>query len=159
MSATTKILCLGNSLLADDGLGPAVAERLRGLQLPDVEVVETAESGFYLLDHILNCARLVVVDAISSRSAPPGTIHCLREEDARGAPGGSPHYVGLFEVLETARRMHLPAPDNVQVLAVEVEDLLTIGGAMTPAVRAAVPAVVGRVRQALALPISAPALA
>jgi len=151
MPGTTKILCLGNALLADDGIGPAVAEELRRLKLPDVEVVETAESGFYLLDSVLNCVRLVVVDAISSRSTSPGTVHCLREADVRGAPGGSPHYVGLFEVLETARKLCMPAPSDVQVLAVEAEDLLTIGGPMTPHVRDAVPVVVARIKEMLSV--------
>ena len=150
---TTRVLCLGNALLADDGLGPAVAEQLRRLRLPDVEIVETAESGFYLLDHILNCARLVVVDAISSRGAPAGTIHCLGETEARGGRGGSPHYVGLFDVLETARQMKLHAPDEVLIFAVEAEDLLTIGGSMTPRVRAAVPQVIARIRELLAVPV------
>ena len=152
MPASTKILCLGNSLLADDGLGPAVAEKLRRLRLPGVEVVETAESGFYLLDSVLNCKRLIVVDAITTRSVPPGTIHCLGEAEARGSPGGSPHYVGLFEVLETARQFRLALPSDVQVLAVEVEDLLTIGGAMTPHVQEAIPHVVARIRDLLSVP-------
>lgn len=151
MSATTKILCLGNSLLADDGLGPAVAEQLRRLHVPHVEVIETAESGFYLLDHVLDCSRLIVVDAITTRHSPPGTIYSLREAEARGSPGGSPHYVGLFDVLETARQMGLAAPAELLVLAVEVEDLLTIGGAMTPHVREAVPAVVARIRDLLSV--------
>ena len=152
MPPATKILCLGNSLLADDGLGPAVAEKLRRLRLPDVEVVETAESGFYLLDSVLNCKRLIVVDAITTRSAPPGTIHCLSEAEARGSPGASPHYVGLFEVLATARHLSVAVPSDVRVLAVEVEDLLTIGGAMTPNVEEAIPQVVSRIRDLLCVP-------
>ena len=151
MPPATKILCLGNSLLADDGLGPAVAEQLRRLKLPDVEVIDTAESGFYLLDSVLNCKRLIVVDAITTRRVPPGTIHCLGEAEARGSPGGSPHYVGMFEVLETARQLRMAVPNDVQVLAVEVDDLLTIGGAMTPHVRDAVPHVVARIRDLLAV--------
>ena len=155
-----RVLCLGNSLIADDGLGPAVAQILRENPLPDVEIIETAETGFYLLDYLLGCRRLVVIDAIAGGSDPPGTIRQLRppdssragESDTPIAPGSSPHGVGLFEALAAGRQMHLPVPEQVAILAVEVEDLTTIGGAMSPAVREAIPHVVELVQKTLSLP-------
>jgi len=50
--------------------------------------------------------------------------------------------VGIFEMLGLARILRLPAQQEVVILAVEASDCITVGGAMHPAVRAAVSLVV-----------------
>jgi len=136
-----RVLCLGNDLLADDALGPLVAQRLRQLALPNVEVVETAEPGFYLLESLLNCSSLLVVDTIVSGNFPPGTVRLLREEDVATIPGTSPHYVGLFEALTVGRALQLSVPETLTLLVVEAGDCLTVGGEMHPAVEKAIASV------------------
>jgi hydrogenase maturation protease len=146
----TRVLCLGNPLLADDAFGAAVAAVLPA-QLPlDVEILETGLTGFGLMDDLLGTARLIVVDTVQTGTALPGTTYVFRGDDVHPAPGPSPHYVGLFEMLALARALSLPAPHEVVILAVEASDCTTVGGAMHPAVRAAVPAVVQEVARLLA---------
>lgn len=132
---STRVLCLGNDLLADDGLGPAVAERLRQLGT-SVEIMESAESGFYLFDRLLHCQRLIVVDTIATGTSAPGTVSMRAEAEISAVPGSSPHYAGICEGLELARRSGMPAADQVTFITVEAQDLTTIGAAMTPAVAA-----------------------
>ena len=62
-------------------------------------------------------------------------------------PGESPHYIGLFETLKLGRKLQLEVPQEVVIIAVEPADCLTVGGAMTPAVREAVPVVVNLVQR------------
>ena len=145
----TRVLCLGNALLADDALGPEVARRLRHHSLDDREVMETAETGFYLLEYVLGCSRLIVIDVIASGAGPPGTIYQLREQDVASPPGASPHYVGLFETVAVARGLGLPVPTEITVFAVEAADLTTIGGAMSEAVCRALPGVLAAVEEAV----------
>ena len=146
---STRILCLGNELLADDALGFAVARQLRRVLPPRIGIVETSESGFYLIDYVLNCSHLIVVDSIVSGSSPPGTIYLLREQDLQLPRGESPHYIGLFETLETGRKLNLPVPEEVTIVAVEAADCFLIGGKMHPAVEAAVPRVTDLVARIL----------
>jgi len=141
-----RVLCLGNDLLADDAFGLLVARQLRA-QLPGIEVVETMESGFRLLDYTLGAASLLVIDTVLTGKARPGTVHVLSEAEFASAPGGSPHYLGLFETLALGRRLGLPVPSEVVILAVEAADCLTIGGAIDPAVQAALPVVVDLARK------------
>ena len=101
---TTRVLCLGNSILADDAFGFVVAERLR-CQMPDVDVRESSTSGFDLLDFTLGVDRLLVIDTMQTGEAVPGSITVFREEDVRSTPGGSPHYIGLFEALGLGRAL------------------------------------------------------
>ena len=142
----TRILCLGNDLLGDDSLGSMVAAHVRQFAPANVEVLSTPETGFHLLDYALNVRRLIVVDTVVTGSAPPGTIYEFRDTDLRSPPGGSPHYVGLFEALAVARHLRLPAAEEMLILAAEATNCSTVGEDMHPAVVAAIPVLVKMVR-------------
>lgn len=148
----TRVLCLGNDLLADDAFGPAVARHIRLLDLKGVEVLESPETGFYLLEYIVNTRRLVVIDTIASGLVAAGTVCLFDERELRTSPGSSPHYVGLFETLVVARKLGLPTPDEVFLVVVEGEDLSTVGGPMSAAVRAAIPVVGNLVQEIIGAP-------
>ena len=143
---TTRVLCLGNELLADDSLGSVVAEHLRQFVPPEVEVISTPEAGFHLLDYVLHVQRLVVVDSVITGTAVPGTIYALHENELQAVPGGSPHYVGLYETLALARVLGLPVAEEVFFFAVEAADCSTLGGEMDPGVLAAIPTLINMVR-------------
>ena len=140
-----RLLCLGNEILADDALGIWVTSEVRRRFGARVETVWTTETGFDLLDRLEGASRLIVVDTIMTGQASPGTVHVFKEGDIRPVPGGSPHFIGLFEVLEAARQLGLRVPRTVTILAVEAADCSTVGGAMHPDVLAAVPAVADRI--------------
>jgi hydrogenase maturation protease len=166
----TRVLCLGNELISDDGLGVVVARRLAGrlshvgtavaasssidpaltawaFELPGVgrvEVLETALTGMYLLDAVTGASRLIVLDSVVTGANAPGTMLELSEADLDGPRGGSPHYIGLLETLDLARAFGMQVPDQVVFVAVEAGDYMTVGGAMTPPVEAAIPGVVER---------------
>jgi hydrogenase maturation protease len=141
-----RILCLGNELLADDAFGSVAAEELRQ-RFAEMEVVFTTEAGFHLIDYLSDVGLLVVVDSVQTSNVPPGTLLVFRDADVKSHPGLSPHYVGLFETLQLARKLLLPVPAEVIILAVEVADCLTLGGQMHAAVRSAVGLVVELVQE------------
>ena len=143
---SARVLCLGNDLLGDDSMASIVAAHVRQHAAADVEVVSTPETGFHLLDYVLNTTRLIVVDTVVTGSPPPGTIYEFRDTDLKSLPGGSPHYVGLFEALAVARHLRLPAAEQVLILAVEATDCCTVGEDMHPAVVAAIPVLIKMVR-------------
>ncbi|MHC4135181.1 MAG: hydrogenase maturation protease [Planctomycetota bacterium] len=140
-----RLLCLGNDLLADDAFGYVASEELRQRMAAEVEVVFTANTGIGLIDHLEHATLLVVIDTVVTGSADPGTVYVLEEGDISSVPGGSPHYIGLFETLALGRKLEMVVPDRLVVVAVEAADNMTLGGEMHPAVRAAVPVVVERV--------------
>jgi hydrogenase maturation protease len=143
--AGTRVLCLGNDLLADDAFGIDVAAGIRDRAPASVDVVETGKGGFQLLDHLEEVTRLIVVDTVQTGSAPPGTLHWFSEADVSPIPGGSPHYTGLFEALAVGRTLGMRVPEEVLFIAVEAADCLTVGGSMHPDVRGAIATAVGRV--------------
>jgi hydrogenase maturation protease len=149
---SVRVLCLGNDLIADDAVGWAVAAELRS-RVPGVDVIEEAATGLYLIDDVIGVDRLVVVDAVATGRAEPGTIHVFDETDIEVVPGTSPHYVGLFETLDLVRALGLVAPDEVVLVGVEIADAATIGGAMTDAVHRTLPRVVELVAEMVRVPV------
>lgn len=151
-SVLLRVLCLGNDSLADDALGHEVARRLQQFASNDAEVVSTPESGLHLLEHVLDTRKLVVIDTIQTGKVPAGTILQFHDRELQTAPGASPHYVGLSEVLAVARQLHLPVAEDVVILAVEAEDCLTFGTTMCLAVRSAIPKLVRTVKKMMRIP-------
>ena len=135
--SNTRILCLGNELLADDAFGLVAAEELRR-RFPQMDVVFTTDSGFHLLDYLNEIQFLVVVDSIQTGAVSPGALYVLRHSDIKSTFGPSPHYVGLFETLQLAKELLLNVPKDVIILAVEAVDCLTLGGKMHDAVKSSV---------------------
>jgi hydrogenase maturation protease len=137
---------LGNELLADDAFGLVVAEELRE-RCPQLDVAFTSEAGFHLIDYLSDIELLVVVDSIQTSNVPTGTVLVFRDADIKPHSGVSPHYVGLFETLQLARKLLLSVPREVIIVAVEAADCLTLGGEMHAAVRLAVGLVVEVVQE------------
>jgi len=144
---TVLVLGLGNDLLSDDAVGlhvaRAVREELR--DDPAIMVRETTEMGLALLDEIVGCDALVLVDAIETGAAPPGFIREIALDALAGRHNTAPHFLGVGETLAFGRRLGLAMPERGKIFAIEVKDPFTLGTALTPAVAAAVPSAAARV--------------
>jgi len=141
------VLGLGNDLLADDAIGILVARDLSERIGAQADVVESSLSGLALLDLLIGYRQAVIIDAIYTGSAAPGSITRLSREDLSRVLAPTPHYAGLPELFALARRLELEFPEELVIFAVEVEDPLTVGGPMTPAVRQALPELVEQVQR------------
>lgn len=145
----TLVLGLGNDLAGDDAVGIVVARAIRDelSDDPRVDVVESSASGMALLEHFDGYERAVVVDAILTGRRPPGAIVEMGMEETGRVVAPSAHQAGLPELAAVASRLGLGFPSRTRVLAVEVADPYTLGAPMGEAVAAAVPELVGRVRE------------
>jgi hydrogenase maturation protease len=126
------VAVLGSPWRGDDGVGPAVAERLRARGIATLACDPSA-----LLERWVGAAGVVVVDAVRS-GAPPGTLHRIDATrmplPAWGVPT-STHALGLADTVELARTLgRLPA--HLVVFGVQV-GATTTGAGLSPAVAAA----------------------
>lgn len=144
------ILGLGNDILSDDAVGLIVARQLRADLAgdPHMEVRETQEMGLALLDHLTGYREAILVDAIQTGTAPPGTLHELDADGLKRLAGGTPHFLGVGETIELGRQLGLDMPARVRIFAVEVSDTQTLGTQLTPAVRNVLPDILTRLREA-----------
>jgi hydrogenase maturation protease len=155
---SVMVLCLGNDILRDDGVGWAVASALEAQmsesRIPDPEsrafvVKRSALSGFYLLDELTGWNQVIVVDAVKTGQHPPGTVLSFPFEALGSEEGPSPHAVGLPTVVRLGRRCGVPLPSRIHIVAVEVEDMESFVEGLTPPVEAAVPRAVDVIRSVL----------
>jgi hydrogenase maturation protease len=149
----TLVLGLGNPVLTDDAIGLLAvreAERLWG-GAPGVEFREASIAGFDLLELLAGFDAAIIADAIRTGKAKPGAIHELEPGDlASSSRLVAAHEIGLGTALALGERLGAAMPKDVVILAIEIEDDLTLGERPTPAVAAAIPAVAARILRELA---------
>lgn len=96
--------------------------------------------------------RAFILDAACTGRHPVGTVFEIDPDALVPVPVPSPHFAGLPELLELARRLDLPFPRQFRIFAVEVQDPVTVGGEMAPEVRRALPELCDRVCRAIEEP-------
>jgi hydrogenase maturation protease len=148
----TLVLGLGNPLIADDRVGLMVVAELKPLLdgRTDIEIGEDYWGGLRLMERMVGFDRAVVVDAICTDAAP-GTIHRLTVDSIPTQKSNSAHDMTLPTALALGRQVdaHLPSDDNIRLIGIEAEDVLTFTEQCTPAVEAAIPHAVRAVLEEL----------
>jgi len=138
------VLSLGNVLMRDDGLGPAVLRAFTQQYAagPDVLVEDLGTPGLDLSPWLADADRVILVDTVKA-PLPPGSLRLYGKADLLGrAPGirVSPHDPGVKETLlalEFAGR----GPREIVLVGI-VPEVTTMGLELSAAVAAAVPAAV-----------------
>ena len=145
----TLVLGMGNDILCDDAVGLIAARAIREDFGDKVEVVETSEAGLALIEILEGYKQVLILDAIKTDSVPVGTILEYTPDDFQKIVAPSPHYAGLPEVLEMAKRLSLDFPSDIRILAMEVESPFEIREGLTEAVEKALPEFIARAKKSL----------
>lgn len=137
------ILCVGNPLMGDDGVGTAVREILEAeWALPaGVRLMDGGVWGLQLLPDVEDATHLLIVDAIDGGSAP-GTLLTL---DGDAIPAYlerrlSAHEIGVADVLAVADLCGT-RPPVLRAVGIQPERVVW-AEELSPVVRDAVPALV-----------------
>lgn len=150
------VIGIGNPWRGDDGIGHAVVDALEGT--PGLATAKSHGEPAELMELWQGHDPVILVDAIVTDAAAPGTLHRLdaREPLPRGARYSS-HGIGLAEAAELARSLG-ELPDTSIVHGIEPARLED-GAALSPEVRDVLARAVTRITDDLAeaLPRSRPA--
>ena len=145
MAVQILILCIGNTLMLDEGVGPRVARELaENHEMPKgVTVLDRGCMGMSLLADLKDVDKVLVVDAVDSTGLEPGTVVTFKPEDiASYQTFHGAHDTRLTDVLQALAL--LGYTPEVDCLGVQVENMLPenycVG--LTPPVEAAVPVLV-----------------
>ena len=136
------VIGVGNVFRSDDGVGVAVASRLRSHRIPgSVEVVEGGADPFGLMEPLARAERVILIDAVSM-GAPPGTIRVFSGDRVEsGLRSCSPvlHTFHLVDVIGIAARLgSRPAITIVGIQPYSTD----FGDRLTRSMEAKVPALV-----------------
>ena len=144
----TLVIGIGNPLRSDDGVGRVVVRRLRELNLPDVSTCEETGDGAALIEAWKHAENVVVIDAVQSGAASPGTIHRF---DASCAPVParffhcSTHAFSVAEAVELARALD-QLPSRLVLYGIEGGNF-NAGENLSPEVAAAANELPGCIRR------------
>jgi hydrogenase maturation protease len=123
VSARILVAGVGNVFFGDDGFGPAVAQRLRAVDLPPgVEVRESGIRGIHLAYELLEGPELLIVADAVPRGGAPGTLYVL-EPELDGVPGqADAHGMDLPSVFAAVAAMGGSLP-RVRIVGCEPESV------------------------------------
>lgn len=136
-----RIVAVGNTLRGDDGVGPAVLERLRRMNLPgNVGLVDSGADPLDVTTHLMDADKVIIIDAANMNMAP-GTVELLLPEQLKRMQIAKPfstHAYGVAEGVELARAAGFnPIISIIGVQPASVEE----NAGLSPEVAACIPEV------------------
>jgi hydrogenase maturation protease len=144
------LLGVGNILYSDEGVGVYAAQYLENHYTfsENVTVMDGGVMGKLLMPPILECDRLIVIDAVLG-DHEPGTMYRLEDEGLRKSLGfrDSQHEVDLVDVLISCDMVG-HRPDAV-VIGMEPADYTTMQLGLSPVCQEKLPAFVEHVLKEL----------
>ena len=140
------VLGLGNILLGDDGVGPALLRKVQGLYagVPAVECIDGGTQGMALLGYLGGREALIILDAFAG-GRDAGAVSVLEGEEVLGCGvtrSTTAHEGNAGELLAAARLLD-ELPERVFLIGVEPERVRTELG-LSERVASALPAALVR---------------
>ncbi|MDO4443148.1 MAG: hydrogenase maturation protease [Slackia sp.] len=141
------VICVGNRLMLDDGIGPAVFDELsEKYSFPEqVSLIDAGCMTMDLLPVVRDCDFLIVVDAIDGTGEAPGTVFRFAPEEIADHPVmQSLHDLRVIDLLNAAALLGYEAKGICFGIQVENMSPAFVTEGLTP-----------RVHDALALAVDA----
>lgn len=132
----TLIICIGNSLVADDGVGHAIYLQLRDRVFSgNVRICHLGLGGMTLVEEFDGEDLVIIVDAVQFGKRP-GEISLLEwSEIPENRSHVSCHGIGVREAVEITQRLYPKrAPERIFLLGVEGICFDQLGKGLSPEV-------------------------
>ena len=118
------VLGLGNPLMADEGIGVYLVERLMesAAEHPAVDFVDAGTGGLSILYHIEDRHKAIVIDC-ASMDEPPGTIRRFTPEEVQSTKvlaHQSLHEADVMQIIAMTRQLG-QAPDEIVIFGIQPE--------------------------------------
>ena len=145
------VVCLGNELVGDDGVGIRIGRVLQRLDLPEhVHVLVRPNLGLELIDLLDVYDEVLIVDAMTSGRAPGSCVRLLPETAAQMASHPScSHSLGISEILQVVQRMFPNSNRTVRIIGIEAAALDRFDVGLSIPVREALPRAVDAILEQL----------
>jgi hydrogenase maturation protease len=124
MRKPVVVLGLGNPLMADEGIGVHLVERLMesAADYPAVDFVDAGTGGLSVLHQIEGRHKAIVIDC-AFMDEPPGAIRRFTPEEVRSTKvlaHQSLHEADLMRILAMARQLG-QGPDQIVIFGIQPE--------------------------------------
>ncbi|HYA43201.1 MAG TPA: hydrogenase maturation protease [Syntrophobacteraceae bacterium] len=141
----TLILGMGNPILSDDGVGLAIAQRLRD-SIRGVDVAFSSMIGLDLFDLILGYDAIFIIDAMTTKGGEAGELKKILGRDRCGTLHlFSSHGLNIFELMELGLRCGFEMPHLKMVYGIEIGSETAFGGSLSTAMNEKLPAIIEQI--------------
>jgi hydrogenase maturation protease len=138
----TIVLGLGNPCLGDDAIGwrilDALEARLDPALHPGLALERLSLGGLSLMERLAGFDRAIIVDSINLPGGRPGELQRLSLESLPGTHANAAHDASLADALQLGRKMGVRLPDEIAILAIQIERRLEFSETLTPEVEASI---------------------
>ena len=138
----TIVLGLGNPCLGDDAIGwrilDALEARLDLRTSPDLVLERLSLGGLSLMERLAGYDRAILIDSIDTPGARPGELRRLSLDSLPGTHANAAHDASLSDALKLGKKMGLKLPEDIDILAVQIERRLEFSESLTPEVEASI---------------------
>lgn len=137
-----KVVALGNRTASDDGLAFKAIEELKKLNLPaEVELIEAERNPLKILEALEGCSKLIILDAVATGKAEPGTLHRITAENLKPEKPIGTHGIDGATALLIALTLSQRKPEKTVILGLEPQNLKP-GQKLTPKIEEKIPSLV-----------------
>lgn len=143
------VLAFGNDIIGDDGAALEAAKILENEFSDIADFEHIFGGGLEVLDFIENREKVLILDSICTESNPPGTVVEFGRDAFGYANISSPHYIGLPEVLKIFAMFEINLPDDIRILAIEIEAQNNIIEGLSPIITEKLPDFTDKAREVL----------
>lgn len=143
------VFCVGNRLMLDDGLGPAVYDELIACyDFPEsVTLLDVGCMSLDMLPYVDSCDYVIAVDALDGTGSEPGTVFSFAPDDMARHSGAtaSLHDLKLVDLFDAASLMGYSAEGRCFGMQAGNTSPAEFSIGLTPAVYDALPLLVDTV--------------
>jgi len=143
------ILGIGNYLMADEGLGVHLAERINKEELPPgVDVLDGGTGGFHLLEYFEQYERVIIIDATLD-GRPAGTVRLIKPKFAADFPQAmSTHDIGLKDLVGALQL--LGTMPEIDLYVVSIKSIQEQGIELSREISLAIDKLIHRIKERIA---------
>jgi hydrogenase maturation protease len=128
MKKDVVVVGLGNTLMADEGIGCVIAGRFLSQQekYPDVEFLDAGTGGMNLL-HIISGRKKAIIIDCAMMGAEPGTIKRFTPQQAKSVKQLSHyslHEADVLQIIEMSRKLG-QCPQQIIIFGIEPQRIET----------------------------------
>jgi hydrogenase maturation protease len=139
MRSSILLLALGNDIMGDDAVGLVAANSLEEEFGKKIDFINSIQTGLSLLETMSGYEQVLLLDSIVTGRHRPGTILEFSACDFETVLGSSPHFMGLPEIIELADRLSIDFPQDIRILALEIEQPFEFSANLSRDIRLALP--------------------
>ena len=143
------ILGMGNDILTDDGIGIKITKVLeKKFPFPNIIYDTLSLGGLEIIEYIRDFKMVILIDAIKTLNGIPGTVYQFIPEDFKETSHLSNiHDISFLTSLKLAKKLGIPTPEKVHIIAIEIVEDMVFSNDFTPQVQARYPEIIEEVSE------------